>query len=430
MRVAVVGAGISGLQSALLLQEMGAEVTVFEARNRLGGRIETIEENGAAIYEAGGEWIDADQPLLHSLVKKYAGELDEAVREPSLAFFKGERRQTDDLWKELLIDEEIVEREARAIARTLKLPAHLNRELAHLDALDLDSFLRQHCQSERGYWWMTANLRSDEGEDLNRIGLLGWLCGYTHYINRENLNRGESEMSAFRTPGGFQRIFEQMQRELKAEIRFGMPLSKVEKGAKSVKLTFESATEVFDAVILTLPPRCLEQILFDRPLSPEKRCAIEACEMSRAIKISWQFDRAWWLDEGFCGRLHTDGPLQQIWDGTRGEVPVLNAYICGSRAAEWTQLADPIQASLYELSQLFPQSKDHFLSGKMHDWVHDPYSLGAFSNYAPGYVLEHSEHIRTPEERVFFAGEHTATWVGFIEGALESAHRVTKEVNQ
>jgi monoamine oxidase len=430
MKVAVVGAGISGLQSALLLQELGADVTVFEARNRLGGRIETIEENGTAIYEAGGEWIDADQPLLHSLVKKYAGELEEAVREPALAFFRSERRQTDDLWKELLIDEEIVEREARAIARTLKLPAHLNREFAHLDALDLDSFLRQHCQSERGYWWMTANLRSDEGEDLNRIGLLGWLCGYTHYINRENLNRGESEMSAYRTPGGFQRIFDQMRDELKSEIRLGMPLLKVEKGALSVRLTFEDATEVFDAVVLTLPPRCLEQILFDPPLSPAKRCAIEACGMSRAIKISWQFDQAWWLDEGFCGRLHTDGPLQQIWDGTRGEVPVLNAYICGNRAAEWTQLADPVQASLYELGQLFPNSKDHFLRGELHDWVHDPYSLGAFSNYAPGYVLEHSEHIRTPEERVFFAGEHTATWVGFIEGALESAHRVTKEVNQ
>lgn len=429
MKVAVVGAGTSGLQAALLLQERGAEVTVFEARERLGGRIETISSDGEALYEAGGEWIDADQPLLHALVRKYSGELEEAVREPSLVFFRGERRQTDQLWDDLLIDEEIVEREARAIARTLKLPAHRNRDFAHLDSLDLDSFLRQHCQSERGYWWMTANLRSDEGEDLNRIGLLGWLCGYTHYINRENLNRGESEMSAFRTPGGFSRIFERMRSELRTEIRLGMPLLKVEKGVNSVRLTFENHSEVFDAVVLTLPPRCLEQILFDPPLSPEKRCAIEACGMSRAIKFSWQFESAWWLDEGFCGRLHTDGPLQQIWDGTRGGVPVMNAYICGQRAVEWTQLADPVQASLYELTQLFPQAKQHFVEGKLHDWVNDPYSQGAFSNYAPGYVLEHSEHIGSPDGRVFFAGEHTASWVGFIEGALESAHRVVKEVS-
>ena len=51
MKVAVIGAGISGIQAALLLQAQGADVIVFEARNRVGGRIETISDHGA-IYEA------------------------------------------------------------------------------------------------------------------------------------------------------------------------------------------------------------------------------------------------------------------------------------------------------------------------------------------------------------------------------------------
>ena len=131
MKVAVIGAGISGIQAALLLQAQGAEVIVFEARNRVGGRIETISDYGA-IYEAGGEWIDADQPLLHALVRKYAGELDEAVREPALVFYQGQRRPTDQLWADLLRDEEIVEHEARAMARQLKLPAQLNQDLRNM----------------------------------------------------------------------------------------------------------------------------------------------------------------------------------------------------------------------------------------------------------------------------------------------------------
>lgn len=429
MKVAVIGAGISGIQAALLLQAQGAEVIVFEARNRVGGRIETISDQGA-IYEAGGEWIDADQPLLHALVRKYAGQLDEAVREPALVFYQGQRRPTDQLWADLLRDEEIIEHEARAMARQLKLPAQLNQDFAKYDLLTLDLFLKQHCQSDRGYWWMTANLRSDEGDDLDRIGLLGWLCGYTHYINRENLNRGESEMSAFRSPGGFGHVFAQMENELRSDVRFGYVLERLEQVSGGVRLSFEnqSVPEVFDKVLLTLPPRCLEQVVFDPPLSVDKRCAVEACGMSRAIKISWQFTSKWWLDEGFCGRLHTDGPLQQIWDGTRGEVPVLSAYICGNRAVEWTKLGDPLQASLYELGLLFPQAKDYFVRGTIHDWVNDRFSQGAFSHYAPGYVLGHSKFIGTPESRVFFAGEHTAEWVGFIEGALESAHRAVNEM--
>ena len=37
------------------------------------------------------------------------------------------------------------------------------------------------------------------------------------------------------------------------------------------------------------------------------------------------------------------------------------------------------------------------------------------------------EHIAPPEGRIHFAGEHTALWSGFIEGALESAERVISE---
>ena len=90
MKVAIVGAGISGIQAALLLENTGCEVTIFEARNRIGGRLETVSTATGARYEAGGEWIDSDQPLLHDLVSKYQGGLSEAVREPALVIFGGE----------------------------------------------------------------------------------------------------------------------------------------------------------------------------------------------------------------------------------------------------------------------------------------------------------------------------------------------------
>lgn len=428
MKVAIVGAGISGLQTALLLEAKGIEVTVFEARDRIGGRLHTDSFSDDATFEAGGEWIDSDQPLIHALVEKYQGELERAIQEPALAIFRGETRRTDNLWPDLLMDEETVELMARSMARELTLPAWTNQQFAKYDSLTLASFIRQHCVSDRGYWWMNANLRSDEGDDLTKIGLLGWLTGYTHYIDRESLNRGESEMSAFRTPLGFSELLERMRDDISGDVRLGMHLTKVEHSATKVSLFFNNVSEEFDAVILTLPPPCIERVVFDPALDGSKRCAIEACGMSRAIKIVWEFEKAWWLERGFCGRLHCDGSLQQLWDGSRGKNPILTAYITGERAVEWTKLPDPVNAGVYELSQVFPESKETFVQGKCIDWIKDPFSLGAFSHYAPGFALDHSEQIGKPNGRIFFAGEHTATWVGFIEGALESAHRVTKEL--
>lgn len=45
-RVAVVGAGVSGLAAAYKLKSQGVSVTLFEADNRTGGKIRTVKQDG------------------------------------------------------------------------------------------------------------------------------------------------------------------------------------------------------------------------------------------------------------------------------------------------------------------------------------------------------------------------------------------------
>ena len=150
--------------------------------------------------------------------------------------------------------------------------------------------------------------------------------------------------------------------------------------------------------------------------------------MSRAIKIVWEFNEPWWRYQGWGGSMMSDRSFQQTWDSSLSESALLTAYICGDQAAEYAALPDPVRAGVYELAQVFPDALDTFERGWVHNWLADPYAYGAFSHLAPGYVLEHMEHIAPAHGRVHFAGEHTASWVGFIEGALESAERVSDEV--
>lgn len=62
MRVAVIGAGITGLSAAIELRDRGAQVTVLEAADRVGGVISTIRRDGWLV-EAGPTSLTATAAL-------------------------------------------------------------------------------------------------------------------------------------------------------------------------------------------------------------------------------------------------------------------------------------------------------------------------------------------------------------------------------
>lgn len=71
--VAIVGAGLSGLQAALCIQDAGLSYTILEARDRVGGKTWSVKrKDGKGVQELGAAWLnDTNQDRIWKLVQKF-----------------------------------------------------------------------------------------------------------------------------------------------------------------------------------------------------------------------------------------------------------------------------------------------------------------------------------------------------------------------
>ena len=114
--------------------------------------------------------------------------------------------------------------------------------------------------------------------------------------------------------------------------------------------------------------------------------------------------------------------------GTSG---ILNFFSGGSKALKAQDLDAATLATtvMHDAAPILPGLAELW-NGKMTKdaWRQNPWSLGSYSYYPPGYQTQVAGIEGEPEGHCFFAGEHTASQNGYMNAGVATGERAAKQV--
>ena len=416
-RYAVVGAGAAGLSAARTLAAGGAEVVVFEARDRPGGRAYTDYTLAAHGVELGAEFLHGERISTWDWVREFnAPTTGEAHNYRMWFHLSGRLLDTPAARRQIGTDPLFALERLRS-----RWQAAGNEETTLDRVFDLWPELSQEPLTSEVRRLIENYIAELAASDISQLG--------TH---RDEDGRPDRGLEHWRLLDGYTSLMRQAAAAL--DVRYETPVRRVRWDERSAEITARGAQERFDGAVIALPLGVLQHgsVEFDPPLPEEKLDAIRRINAGHISKIVLKFDRVHWPDDFTF--LWTALDTQLWWRPGQGQAEpaaIITAFFGGSAAAalEGATTAEATEHAVRHLSDILGMPlAGHLVDSRYIAWGAEVHTRMGYSSLPPG-GRGLREALGAPVGALHFAGEAASTThAATVDGAIDSGRQAAREM--
>ena len=438
-KVAIVGAGIAGLNAAHYLKKSNiVTYEVYDMLTRVGGRMHTIQDFLPGLsLDIGGEFIDTDHEEMLALCKEFKVEL---LNRKTDTFYEGEGRewyvindkrytmkQVFDAFKNYL---PIIKKDLDSCGENYN-----SLDFVRLDKMNLDEYVTSIGVSG----WLKELLRcaylSEFGLDLEDNSAMNFIDMLRVNNKNEVEFYGESD-EIYSIKGGVVSLINKLSAYVE-NINLAHQLVEIRTKGEGYSLFFANGKTTYaDYIILTIPFTILREVKINVDnIAPQKIKAIKELGYGQNAKLFLGFDeRVWRTRHKTIGYLFND-KIHNGWDSTFGQTDnsgpgIYTVFIGGKDAVTMAENKNDVDRFVHKylpvLDKIYPGMKNKFNdNADIAWWPKSKIIKGSYSAFLPGQWNDVMPYISEPIGNILFAGEHCSSdFQGFMNGGAQTGKEV------